>query len=145
MESIDVYPMLTAGLLVLLFSTPTLAFVERLHPNTPFNGASISCHTMGAAFRAYIRGAYTAGNIGSKIEQETLCGPDKVCQPGEGWTQNDSEDNAAAIALINGLPVADRSDYVSWVEDACLLWEKGFTDFDTPAEFRTRIGLPANP
>jgi hypothetical protein len=118
--------------LLLLIASPASAFVEQLHPA----GGRIPCHAMGAMLWFYVLpGGPTGQQLGTIIQREWV--PD-------GWTPQDNQDNAALIALLgpaSPLSQAEKETKAHLAEELCLLWESEVDEVDTPAEYRTRLGL----
>lgn len=115
---------LISFLLVLSLSSPALAFVEQLGPN----GGPIPCHGMGALLRYFISpGGPSAAALGNLMAQKWLPG---------GWTSTDNADNAALVSELNSRDQEGKERLVQRVEDFCIIWELGFEQLNTPAEYR---------
>lgn len=130
---------MTGLMISLLFAlflaiSPALAFVEKLGPNKP-DDDGIPCHAIGAMLRFYIApDGPVAAVLGNIIEREWVP---------EGWSAQDIADNQALITIIDGLSAMNKEVAVNRVEDFCILWELDVDELNSPAEYRTRLGLPA--
>ena len=115
---------------MLAWCQPAGAFIEQLHSY----GGDIPCHVIGAIFRDFATpGGPSGATLAGLIEAKYVPG---------GWTAQDLTDNAAVAALINAQGMqADKDAVVQRLEDYCILAEEGFAAFDTPAKYRTRLGL----
>lgn len=121
--------------LLLASLTYSWAFVEQLHPHTQQSDASgIPCHAMGAILRNFAEpGGPTPSELGAIMVREWVPG---------GWVvPRDTDDNTALVALMGPMSTDAKRLYASFVEDMCILWEMGVDEVDTPAKFRTRIGI----
>jgi hypothetical protein len=123
---------LSAWIILFVSLSPSSAFVEQLHPN----GGNIPCHQMGAMLWLFVQpGGPTSQQLGTIIQREWVPG---------GWTPQDNADNAALVALLGqGSPLtqAEKETKAEVIEKFCILWEGRVDEVDTPAEYRTRIGL----
>jgi|SRR5687768_800914 len=125
---------LLVGLLILFLAAPSWGFVEKLAPNVE---GGIPCHAIGAAlFNFVIPGGPPPNILSSIIQREWVPG---------GWSAQDIADNTAVVEMLNGLTQIEKYVKVHEMEYACLLWEMGVDEHDSPGEFRSRIGLPAVP
>lgn len=115
--------------LLFLLSAPAGAFVEQLRPN----GGLLPCHAIGAMLRNYAEpGGPNDQALRTILEREFVL---------EGWTVQDNTDNNAIITLMNSMGIPQQRSFASFVEDICILWELGVDEYDSPAEFRARIGI----
>lgn len=122
------------SLFALLLTSPSWAFVEKLGPN--FEGG-IPCHAIGAAlFNYVVPGGPPPAVLSSILQREWVP---------SGWSTQDTDDNTALIAMLEGLTQIERYVKVHQIEYSCLLWEMGVDEFDNPIKFRARIGLPPAP
>jgi hypothetical protein len=114
--------------------TPAAAFVEKLAPN----GGPIPCHQMRGAVVLYIKGTYTGGQLANALAALYLT-PD-----GQTWSSTDTTDNANLKALVDGQPTLAAKLLVAIdLESLCAFWEHQPAALDTPAEFRSHLGIAA--
>jgi len=125
-------------LLLLLFATPSWAFVEKLHPNQRDVGSGgIPCNAMWSVLFDYAKpGGPPPAILNSRIQREWVP---------EGWSEQDKADNQAIIQLMDSKAPSEKYILAFEVQSACLLWELGVDEFDTPQKFRLRIGIPPAP
>ena len=115
--------------------TPSFGFVEKLIPNHP-NQGGIPCFSFKGALLWYIVPGGPAPAVLSSIVQREWVP--------SGWSAQDIADNNNMIAMLDAQAnwQAKRM-IIDMLEVSCVYWEQGVDEFDSPAEFRLRMGLPA--
>lgn len=100
-------------------------------------GGGIPCNAIGAALFNYAKpGGPPPAILGSIIQREWVP---------EGWNTQDIADNQAIIALMDAEPLMGKYIKAFDVLYVCMLWELDVDEYNSPAEFRIRIGLPPAP